>query len=138
MRIVVTPLAAACLVLPAAAFAAEPDGDTRRMAETLHDPVVQAQVAASAEAVTDAVLGMPAAPLMKAMAEIAGEDPDYVDPDLRVGDLVDPDTADKSREFAHRLPQMMGALAGLAAAMEDMLPELRERIETARDEAYRY
>jgi len=138
MRIVVTPLAAACLVLPAAAFAAEPDGGARGMAEELHDPVVQAQVAASAEAVTDAVLGMPAAPLMKAMAEIAGEDPDYVDPDLRVGDLVDPDTADKSREFAHRLPQMMGALAGLAAAMEDMLPELRERIETARDEAYRY
>ena len=56
---------------------------------------------------------------------IAGDDPDYVDPDVRVGDLVDPDTADGPYEFAHRLPQMMGTLAGLAATLELMLPQLR-------------
>ena len=56
---------------------------------------------------------------------IAGDNPDPVDPDLRVGDLVDPETADAPYEFAHRLPQMMGALAGVAATLEAMLPELR-------------
>ena len=38
---------------------------------------------------------------------------------------ADPETADAPYEFAHRLPQMMGALAGVAATLEAMLPELR-------------
>jgi len=138
MRLVLASLAAASVLLPASALAAEPDSDTHRMSETLHDPAIQAEIAATGEAMTDAVLSMPAAPLMKAMAEVAGEDPDYVDPDLRVGDLVDPETVDKSHEFAERLPQMMGALAGLAAAMEDMLPELRARMEEAMPRARDY
>ena len=33
--------------------------------------------------------------------------------------------------FAHRLPQMMSALAIMAAAFEDMAPLLRERLEQA-------
>ena len=62
---------------------------------------------------------------LRAAKTMAGEDPEYVDPDLRVGDLVDPETADAPYEFAHRLPQMMGALATAAATLETMLPELR-------------
>jgi len=128
MRIVLpAPLAimgAALAVLPAQALAAE--GDAARVAEELNDPVRQAQMAAAAEAVTTAVLDMPAAPLLRAAKTMAGEDPDYIDPDVRVGDLVDPDTADAPYEFAHRLPQMMGALATAAATLEAMLPALRE------------
>jgi len=123
MRIVLPALAAFGVLAPLPALAAP--GDAARVAEELNDPVRQEQMAAAAEAVTTAVLDMPAAPLLRAAKTVAGENPDYVDPDLRVGDLVDPETADAPYEFAHRLPRMMGALAGAAATIETMLPELR-------------
>ena len=123
MRIVFSALVLAGALAPVPALAAP--GDAARVAEELNDPVRQEQLATVAEAMTTAVLDMPAAPLLRAAKTIAGDDPDYVDPDLRVGDLVDPDTADAPYEFAHRLPQMMGTLAGLAATLELMLPELR-------------
>lgn len=123
MRFVLPALAVAGALSPLPALAAP--GDAARAAEELNDPVRQEQMAAAAEAVTTAVLDMPAAPLLRAAKTVAGEDPDYVDPDLRVGDLVGPEAADAPYEFAHRLPQMMGALASAAATMEAMLPELR-------------
>ena len=123
MRIVlpVIVVAGALASIPAHA---EP-GEAARVAEELNDPVRQERLARTTEAVTTAVLDMPAAPLLRAAKTIAGDNPDHVDPDLRVGDLVDPETADAPYEFAHRLPQMMGALAGVAATLEAMLPELR-------------
>jgi len=123
MRIVLPALVIAGAVSPATALAAP--GDAARVAEELNDPVVQEQMASVAEAATTAVLDMPVGPLMRAAKTIAGEDPEWVDPDLRVGDVVGPEAADAPREFAHRLPQMMGALATAAATMEAMLPELR-------------
>ena len=123
MRIVLSTLALAGALSPVPALAAP--GDAARVAEELNDPVRQEQMAAAAEAVTTAVLDMPAAPLLRAAKTIAGENPDYVDPDVRVGDLVGPEAADAPREFAHRLPQMMGAMATMAATMEAMLPEMR-------------
>lgn len=123
MRIVLPALVAAGALTPATALAAP--GDAARVAEELNDPAVQEQMAAVAEAATTAVLDMPVGPLMRAAKTIAGEDPEWVDPDLRVGDVVGPEAADAPREFAHRLPQMMGALATAAATMEAMLPELR-------------
>jgi hypothetical protein len=123
MRIVLPALIVAGVLSPASALAA--DGDAARVAEDLNDPARQEQMVAAAEAVTTAVLDMPAGPLMRAAKTIRGENPDYVDPDLRVGDLVGPEAADAPYQFAHRLPQMMGALATAAATMEAMLPELR-------------
>ena len=138
MRRALIALAAAGALLPSAALAADRAGEVRRMADDLDDPLLQAEIAASAAAVTDAVLSMPAAPLARAIAEVEGADPDYVDPDLRVGDLVDPSAADRAYEFADRLPRTMAALAGVAAALEDTLPELRERIEAVRERPSRY
>jgi len=123
MRLVLPALAVAGALSPATALAAP--GDAARVAEDLNDPVRQEQMAAVAEAATTAVLDMPVGPLMRAAKTMAGEDPEWVDPDLRVGDVVGPEAADAPREFAHRLPQMMGALATAAATMEAMLPELR-------------
>jgi hypothetical protein len=123
MRIVLPALAVAGAFAPATALAAP--GDAARVAEELNDPVVQERMATVAEAATTAVLDMPVGPLMRAAKTIAGEDPEWVDPDLRVGDIVGPEAAEAPREFAHRLPQMMGALATAAATMEAMLPELR-------------
>ena len=132
MRIAL-PLLIACALVAAPASAddydydyeAEHGSETRRMADELRDPVRQAQLAATATVLTEALLAIDAAPLARAMATIEGVDPDYVDPDLRVGDLVAPDTVDASREFATRLPQMMGALAAFSVALEDMLPQVR-------------
>ena len=123
MRIVLPALVIAGALSPASALAAE--GDAARVAEDLNNPVRQEQMAAAAEAVTTAVLDMPAAPLLRAAETIAGRDPEAIDPDLRVGYLVGPEAADAPYEFAHRLPRMMGALAAAAATMEAMLPELR-------------
>ena len=123
MRIVLPALAVAGAFAPATALAAP--GDAARVAEELNDPVRQEQMAAAAEAATTAVLDMPVGPLMRAAKTIAGEDPEWVDPDLRVGDLVDPETADAPYELAHRLPRAMAAMAGAAATLEAMLPELR-------------
>ena len=123
MRIVLPALIVAGALSPAPALAAE--GEAARVAEELNDPVRQEQMAAAAEAVATAVLDMPAGPLLRAAKTIRGENPDDVDPDLRVGDLVGPEAADAPYEFAHRLPRMMSALATAAATMEAMLPELR-------------
>ena len=136
MRIVLVPLALASIGGLAPSPALGQDTETRRMAEELHDPVRQAEIAATAEAVTEAMLSIPVAPLARAVAEIEGLAPDNVDPDLQAGDLVDPDTIDASYEFADRLPQMMGALASLTVALEDIVPEIRARIEAARPADY--
>jgi hypothetical protein len=121
MRIVVPTLILALAPVPALAA----EGDAARIADELNDPARQEQMAAAAEAVTDAVLSMPAAPLLRAAEAIAGRDPEAVDPDLRVGDLVGPEAAEAPREFAHRLPQAIAALATATATLEAMLPELR-------------
>ena len=123
MRIVLPALIVAGALAPGPALA-EP-GDVARVAEELSDPVRQARMAAAAEAATTAVLDIPVGPLMRAAKTIAGENPEWVDPDLRVGDLVDPETADAPYELAHRLPRAMATLAGAAATLEAMLPELR-------------
>ena len=128
MRIVL-PAVAVCMLLPVPALAQ--DSETGRMAEELSDPARQEQLAVMAETVADVLLSMPAAPMLRAAATVAGEDPEDIDPDLRVGDLVGPEAADAPREFAHRLPQMMGAMAALAATLEDMVPLVRERMRDA-------
>jgi hypothetical protein len=129
MRIVLPAVAAACVLLPVPALAE--DSEAGRMAEELSDPARQEQLAVMAETVADVLLSMPAAPMLRAAATVAGEDPEDIDPDLRVGDLVGPEAADAPREFAHRLPQMMGAMAVLAATLEDMVPLMRERMRDA-------
>ena len=129
MRILLPSAAGVCALLPLPALAQ--DSETSRMAEELSDPVRQEQLADMAETMADVLLAMPAAPLLRAAATVAGEDPEGIDPDVRVGDLVGPEAAEAPREFAHRLPQMMGAMAALAATFEDMVPLMRERVREA-------
>ena len=129
MRIALPAVAAACVLLPISALAQE--RETGRMAEELADPARQEQIALMAETMAEVLLAMPAAPLLRAAATVAGEDPEEIDPDVSVGDLVGPDLADAPREFDHRLPQMMGAMAVLAATLEDLAPLMRERMREA-------
>jgi hypothetical protein len=123
-------LLAAAALLPAPALAQEAGqavgSDAARLAEELRDPARQQQMAAMAQAMTGALLEMPAAPLLRAAREMAGEDPEAIDPDLRIGDVVDPRTAAAPEAFAAQLPRMMSAMAGFAGALEGMLPRLAE------------
>ena len=123
MRIVLSALVGAATLMPVPALAAE--GDAQRMADELNNPATQERIAQAAEVMTQAMLSMPAAPLLRAAETMAGRDPEAVDPDLTVGDLAGPDAAEAPRELAHRLPEMMGAMAAMTAALETMLPELR-------------
>ncbi|HLV08202.1 MAG TPA: hypothetical protein VKY80_11065 [Croceibacterium sp.] len=123
MRRTVAGLVLATAALPASALATPSEG--ARMAEELSDPLRQEQLATAAEAVASAVLDMPAAPLLRAARTLAGEDPEYVDPDLRFGDLMAPEANEAPYEFSRRLPQMMAGLATATATLEAMLPELR-------------
>lgn len=108
---------------PVPALASE--GDAQRMADELRDPAMQAQIATAAEAMTRAIMTMPAAPLLRAAETMAGRDPETVDPNLTVGDLAGPEAAEAPHELAQRLPEMMGAMAAMSVALEAMLPELK-------------
>lgn len=128
---VVSAVAGAFLLAPVPLFAAEPDHEAADMARDLSDPARQAEIGAMVETMTDVLLSMPAAPLLRAAATVAGQDPGDIDDNTTVGDLAGPEAAEAPREFAHRLPQMMSAMATLAATLEDMAPLMRERIEQA-------
>ena len=125
-------MALVALLTPLPALAQDLESDTREIAGELSDPVRQAQIATMAEVMADAVLDLPVGPFLRAAETMAGRDPEYVDPDLRVGDIAGPDAVRAPREFADRLPEMMGAMAGMAVAMEAVLPQLREAIDRAR------
>lgn len=123
MRFVLPVLALAGALSPLPAFAAE--GDAARMAEELSDPARQQQIAAAIEAMTATMLEMPAAPLLRAAATMAGKDAEDIGPDVSVGDLMGPEAAAAPRELVDRLPAMMSAMAIFATSFEAMLPELR-------------
>ena len=124
-------LVAAALSAPAVA---QDDSEqaVARTAETLRDPVLQQRMADGMAAASEALLDVPLAPLARAVAEAAGEDPRYVDPDMTLRS-VSPETSDVSAEIHDKLPRMMGAMAGMAGGMSAMIPALREMAERMRE-----
>ena len=127
MRPPILLIAATAILLPAPALAAPDsgDGEISSTARAFADPQRQEELAGAMEAVMEAMLEMPAAPMLRAAAEMAGENPATVDPDTRLADLAGPEAADAPRQVAEKLPQMMGAMAALAVAFEEMLPQMR-------------
>ena len=123
MRYTLTALAAASAFVCGPALAA--DGDAADLAKDLADPDLQAEVAVMAQTMATAMLDMKVGPLARAAAEMEGKNPEAVDPDMTVRDVAGPDAADAPREIAVRVPQMMGAMATLAVAFEQILPQLR-------------
>lgn len=120
-------LAAAALLMPLPALAQDADGEVLAdAAATLDDPMMQEQAGMMAAMMVGALLEMRVGPLAEAMAEIAGEDAPAIDPDARLADMVGPEAAEAPARVAERVPQMMGAMASLAGAFEEMLPQLRE------------
>jgi hypothetical protein len=99
--------------------------------EQLNDPQLQTTIAAAMASLSEAMMGMKMAPFAKAMegmARAAGDKDDApaIDPDATLGDMVGPEAREMPRQMASQVPQMMGAMAGMAGAMEAMLPQFEE------------
>ena len=127
MRKFVVALAAgtALVPLPALAQDAAEDSGLARAAEEMRDPVRQEQVAVMAEAVIASLLEMPVGNLLRSAAEIAGEDPEEIDPNTTLREAAGPGANEAPRLAARALPKMMSATGALAGALETMLPEMR-------------
>jgi hypothetical protein len=103
-----------------------------RTAETLRDPVLQARMAAGMAAASEALLDLPLAPLARAVAEAAGEDPRAIDPDMTLREMS-PEASDVPAEIHDKLPRVMGAMAGMTGGVAAMMPALREMAARMRD-----
>lgn len=131
MRIAIIAAALAASAAPLPALAQETrEADMSALTQSLADPVLQDQAAGMASLLMSVLLEMPVAPLMQATAEMAGEDPEAIDPDLRLADLAGEDAGRIPGELAQHVPKMMGAMGTMAGAFEKMLPQMREMAET--------
>ena len=133
MRTIAVSALLAALAAPVPAMAQDrTEEDAARIAETLRDPVLQQSVAAGMAAASEALLDVPLAPLARAVAEAAGEDPRDVDPDMTLRS-VSPEAQDVPAEIHDKLPRVMGAMAGMAGGFSEMIPALREMAERMKD-----
>jgi len=132
-------LAAAALA-PATALAREPaapvadDGAVRHMADKLNDPRTQMAVTAALVAMSEALLDIKVEPFAKA-AEAAGARDAVRDlpPDATLRDLAGQEADQMQTQLARRTPEMMGRAAGMATALEALLPQLRAMAERMKD-----
>ncbi len=130
MRFAATAAALLAVTLPGYALAQDAgEGELSTAIETMSDPAMQEQVGLMAAMLVGALMEMPVGPLAQAASDMAGEDAPAIDPDARVRDLVGPEAGRAPEVIAERLPEMMEAMAGMAGALEQMLPQLRELAE---------
>jgi hypothetical protein len=101
--------------------------DTARMADKMRDPAMQGAIVAAVRAISEAMLDMRVAPFLDAVEAV--RDPMHarrVDPDTRVRDVAGPRAERMPEELSDRLPVMMGAMGGMADAVEAMTPALKD------------
>lgn len=117
---------------PTAAFAREPG--VAEMAEKLNDPQTQLAVTAALVAMSEALLDIRVEPFAKA-AEAAGAKGAMHDlpPGATLRDLAGPEAGQMQTQLARRTPEMMGRAAGMATALEALLPQLRAMAEKMKD-----
>jgi hypothetical protein len=97
----------------------------RDVAKRLSDPATQAQVTVALTALSEALLDMRIEPIRKAMSAAGDDTAADLPPDARLRDLAGPGAQKLPGEIGRRVPQTMGAAAGMAGALEEMLPELK-------------
>lgn len=126
-------LAAAALVAaaPLPVLAQDPgpghsvEDSAARISEKLSDPHAQERMSQSLAVMSEVLLDLPLAPFLRGMAEMAGEDPAAVDPDLTLR-RMSPEAERVPDEIVDKLPRMMGAAANMAEGFGAMMPALRE------------
>ena len=130
--IAATALAAATIAaVPVPAMAQASDPDISGVTEALGDPQLQDQAAGMIGAMMEAVLDLPAAPLLDAAARMRGEEDAGLPADTRLGDLAGADGADAAAIIQQQVPQMMDVMAGMTEAFAAMLPAFRGMAEQA-------
>jgi hypothetical protein len=138
MRTIALAPVLVALAAPAPALAQDrTEEDAARVADTLRDPALQESVAAGMAAASEALLDVPLAPLARAVAEAAGDNPRDVDPNMTLRS-VSPEAQNVPAEIHDKLPRVMGAMAGMAGGVSAMIPALREmaaRMEEAIEQA---
>ena len=144
------PLIAACLaatmLAPLPALAREPDerdsaGDaTAEIADKLRDPASQIAVAAMLSSMGEALLDMRIGPFVEAMdkAGVGGDRMRDLPPDARLGDIAGERTREMPGKIARETPKMMGAAAGMAGSLNEMLPEFKAMARRMKDAIPRY
>jgi hypothetical protein len=114
---------AAVLLSPVPALARE--RGPSELTERLNDPELQRNMANALAAMTEALMSIKLAPIANAMEAMGDKKAARrIDRDATLGDMAGRDGQRVQREVAQRVPQMMGMMAGMAGAMEQMLPAL--------------
>ena len=147
MRALTLSLAALAVAMPLPALAQDYPADTyddapladaepglAELSARLSDPVEQQRMARTLQTLSELVMALPVAPLAEAAAEMAGEDPRAIDPDLTVRDVA-PGAEALQDDLDREVPRAMGALAGVMGGLEAMLPALRDMADRL-EEAY--
>ena len=126
--VLLTATSFAALAAPAAAHDhADPQsrGPARDIAETMADPELQDRMADAARGMSEAMLDIPLAPFARVLDAMGEHDAaDEMGRNATMRDVAGPDAERMPREMARRIPAMMGAMGGMAVAVERMLPEL--------------
>ncbi len=132
MRAPILTAALLAIAAPVAASAQDAEGTAAEVERTLGDPATQEAMAEGMAAASEALLDVPLAPLAKAVARAAGEDPEDVDPNMTLRS-TSPAADDVPSRVREELPRVMGAMAGMAGGMGAMVPALREVAERMRE-----
>ena len=132
MRAPILTAALLAIAAPVAASAQDAEGTAAEVERALGDPATQEAMAEGMAAASEALLDVPLAPLAKAVARAAGEDPEDVDPNMTLRS-TSPAADDVPSRVRQELPRVMGAMAGMAGGMGAMVPALREVAERMRE-----
>lgn len=125
-KFLVACLAASALTpLPAAARDSEAPTQASDVAKRLSDPANQVATTVALTALSEALLDIRIEPLRKALAAVGSEGARDLPPDARLRDVAGPEAQNLPGTIGRRVPQAMGAAAGMAGALQDMLPELK-------------
>ncbi|MXO86943.1 hypothetical protein GRI38_12990 [Altererythrobacter aurantiacus] len=101
------------------------DRNLSGLVEAMDDSDRQREVGMMLQTVTEILLDIPLAPLAEAAAEMAGEELAEVDPNLILRSIA-PGSSAIPEQVGTQVPRAMGAIAGMAQALETMMPRLRE------------
>ena len=124
--------ALAAAPLPALAQDSDTEIATAEIQAKLTDPAMQSALAEGMAAASEAMLDMPLAPLARAVAAAAGENPDMVDPGMTMRS-VSPRAQDVPDQVRESLPGMMSAMGAMAGGFGAMMPALRQMADRMRD-----
>lgn len=115
---------AVAIALAASPVAAKP-ASAAKMTDMMRDPATQQAVSRAVAAMTDAMLDMPLDSIARAAEAMGDHRTARQMRGATVGDYAGPEARDVPHEMSRKLPAMMGAMGGMAAAAEEMTPALK-------------